>query len=84
MHEGVADDVGAYLGVFLVIDGEGGAHDAVLERTVGNVYLLAVEECALAILCMEEFVGAWQIYDACLHVVVVLESYTDSALAYAA
>ena len=58
LHEGVADDVGAYLGIFLVIDGEGGTHDAVQEWTVGNVYRLAVEEGALAALCMEEFVGA--------------------------
>ena len=84
MHEGVADDVRAYLGIFLMIDGEGGAHDAVLEWTVGNVYLLAVEECTLAIFRMEEFVGAWQIDYACLHVLVVPESYTDGALSDAA
>ena len=53
LQECVADDVGAYLGVFLVIDGKGGAHDAVLEWAVGNVDWLAVEECALAILGME-------------------------------
>ena len=53
LHEGVADDVGAYLCVFLVIDCEGGTHDAVLEGTVGNVDWLAVEECTLAILSVE-------------------------------
>ena len=53
LHEGVADDVGAYLGELLVIDGECGTHDAVLEWAVGNVDWLAVEECALAILGME-------------------------------
>ena len=83
LHEGVADDVGAYLCVFLVIDGECGTHDAVLEGTVGNVYRLAVEECSLAALSMEEFVGARQIDDTRLHVVVVPESYADSALSYA-
>ena len=84
LQKSVADDVGAYLCVFLVIDGEGGAHDAVLEWAVGNVDWLAVEECALATLSMEEFVGARQIDDTHLHVVVVPESYADSALAYAA
>ena len=84
LHEGVADDVGAYLCVFLVIDGECGTHDAVLEGTVGNVDRLAVEECALAALSMEEFVGARQIDDTHLHVVVVPESHADSALSYAA
>ena len=53
LQKSVADDVGAYLGELLVIDGEGGAHDAVLEWAVGNVDWLAVEECALAILGME-------------------------------
>ena len=53
LQKSVADDVGAYLGVFLVIDGKGGAHDAVLEWAVGNVDWLAVEECALATLGME-------------------------------
>ena len=83
LHEGFADDVGAYLRVFLVIDGECGTHDAVLEGTVGNVYRLAVEECSLATLSMEEFVGAREIDDTHLHVVVVPESYADSALSYA-
>ena len=84
LHEGVADDVGAYLGVFLVIDGECGTHNAVLEGTVGNVYRLAVEECALATLGMEKLVGARPIDDTHLHVVVVPESHADSALSYAA
>ena len=53
LQECVADDVGAYLGELLVIDGKGGTHDAVLEWAVGNVDWLAVEECALAILGME-------------------------------
>lgn len=53
LQKSVADDVGAYLRVFLVIDCEGGAHDAVLEWAVGNVDRLAVEECALTILGVE-------------------------------
>ena len=84
LHEGVADDVGAYLCVFLVINGERGTHDAVLEGTVGNVYRLAVEECSLAALCMEEFVGTREIDNTHLHVAVVPESHADSALTYAA
>lgn len=84
MHKGVADDVGANLCIFLVIDGEGGAHDAVLEWAVGYVDLFAVEECALTVFCMKEFVGARQIDDAHLHVVVVSESYADGALSDAA
>ena len=82
LHEGVADDVGAYLRVFLVIDGECGTHDAVLEGTVGNVYRLAVEECAFAALGMEEFVGAREIDYTHLHVVIMPETYADGALAY--
>ena len=84
MHKGVADDVGANLCIFLVIDGEGGAHDAVLEWAVGYVDLFAVEECALAVFCVEQFVGARKIDDAHLHVVVVSESYADGALSDAA
>ena len=80
LHEGVVDDVGAYFGILLVIYGKGGAHDAVLEWTVGYVDRFAVEVCALTVFCMEEFVGAWQINYAYLHVVVMLQSNTDSAL----
>ena len=80
LQKSVADDVGAYLGELLVIDGEGGAHDAVLEWAVGYVDLFAVEVCALTVFCMEQFVGARQIDHAHLHVVVVSESYADGAL----
>ena len=82
LQECVADDVGAYLGELLVIDGKGGAHDAVLEWAVGYVDRFAVEVCALTVFSMEEFVGARQIDDTHLHVAVVPESYADSALSY--
>lgn len=56
--EGLQDDGGADGGVLLVIDGQGGAEDAVGKGTLADVYGAAVEEGSLASLGMEELLGA--------------------------